>query len=377
MKKLWIVVIALCAAPLFAQSTSCTGENIQARSATAIAVTLCDVTLATGDTVTVSAGGQDAQFTVTGTGVNLVANPKTYTLAAADASALKVFDFGTVQITAGGTKRPVRVLSLFENYRRHSASAGPANADTAKGGATGSSTAALGLQYDGEYARGGILGTKTPPIGVDATSGAAYQTRAAISIDTTDQTDPSFVDDNRLTLGARRLDLDFGSVYSQGSAGFDVRVGRAFHRDVRDVDAVAVVAGQLPFVPSYTFASNTRFIAQPLTFTASYGYRNRHDNATSVHGTVFEGSALYHLYLYDAYAFDVSGTWTINSKDLQNATTPRTQRMFRAKLLYLANPKNGFSLLTTVENGSAGVMLRSIRQYFIGMSISKFGSSSK
>jgi hypothetical protein len=91
----------------------------------------------------------------------------------------------------------------------------------------------------------------------------------------------------------------------------------------------------------------------------------------STKGRVFEGSALYHLFLLDQYEVSFSATLTHNDLNDQPASMPRTQRLYKAEIAYLENLESGFKVLTSIEDGSAGVMLRKVRQYFIGVAISK------
>ena len=139
------VIFFLSAAGAFAQDSSCTGENIQARSATDIVVTLCKADdLAIGNEITISAGGADMQFVITGLAVSLVPNQKAFELAAKDPSSFNTFEFDTVEVTAKGTKHTVRVLSLFRNHHRYSWSIALANEakDDESGGASSSAVRA-------------------------------------------------------------------------------------------------------------------------------------------------------------------------------------------------------------------------------------------
>jgi hypothetical protein len=143
---------------------------------------------------------------------------------------------------------------------------------------------------------------------------------------------------------------------------------------------VLAVSGWVPVLRSLTlFSSQGEFIAAPLTFNASYGYRQHSQDAGTTNGRVFEVVANYNLYLFDQYQLTLNGTLTHNDFDKPQAGVPATQRLYKAQIAYLANPRTGFSVVTSFENGSAGVMLHDVRQYFIGIALGRMnlGGSSK
>lgn len=266
-----------------------------------------------------------------------------------------------------------------QNYNRYTWSLGPASqgdtstTTTTPAGGTDDPNGAIRLRYDGEYARGGFFGYTKNPL---------WQTNASLSIDTTDQESTKYIDTNRATVGLRFTNLSFGRVWMHGKAGADVRYERGVHNPAKNTDVVFTVSGWVPVLRSFTlFSSEGEFIAAPLTFNASYGYRQHsQDNTTSQNGRVFEAIANYNLYLFDQYQLTLNGTLTHNDYDHPVAGVPRTQRMYKAQIAYLANPRTGFSVVTSFENGSAGVMLHDVRQYFIGIALGRLnlgGSSSK
>jgi hypothetical protein len=236
----------------------------------------------------------------------------------------------------------------------------------------GDSTGAIRFRYSGEYARGGFFGQGGQG------RGKLLQTTANLLIDTTDQDDPNFIDNNKLALGVQATGLGFGRLWMHGTAGIEAKVEKAFHHENRNADMVAKVSGWVPVARSITlFPKNGIFIAAPLSFTASYGYRNKNKDNVESQGRVFEATALYHLFLMDQFQIDLSATLTHSDLGDIPAGTPKTQRMYKATISYLTDPAKGFKVLTSIENGSFGVMLKEVRQYFVGVAISKlnFGSA--
>jgi hypothetical protein len=371
---------------------------IRARTANNITINVCDDTPAieTGDELTLAAADVKAAGKVTSVKKSALLG-KNVVIALQDPSK-EVLRFlaGAKEVTVTLPDKTTTFSATpnveFSNYQSYSWSVGPATKgdqdDTSQStGATGvrsraaeeastdssGGNGALGLKYSAEYARGGLMGAFMP----SAATKIGMQTLASVSINTTDQKDDGFVDDNRGSLGFRLIGLEFGNLFKQGKAGFDVRAAKALHHDIHDVDLAAVASGWVPMLPSLTVLSDGDFIAPPLSFTASLAYRDRDAASGSVRGAVFEGEALYHLFAYNQYMIDLSGTWTINSKKLRDANTPRTQRLYKAQISYLANAEKGFQVITTFEDGSAGVMLQKVRQYFLGVALSNLNLPGK
>jgi hypothetical protein len=226
---------------------------------------------------------------------------------------------------------------------------------------------AIRLQYNGDYARGGFFGRSNTNL---------LQTTASLNIDTTDQESADFIDNNRVAAGFNVTGLKLGRLWMHGTAGVEARVEKGFHHSNRNADIVAKVSGWIPVARSVTlFPRNGVFIAAPLSVTASYGYRDKKTDDVGSSGGVFEATALYHLFLFDKYQVDLSGQWTHTDADDLPAGTPKTQRMYKATISYLTDFDNGFKVLTSIQNGSFGVMLKEVRQYFVGVGISNLGLS--
>jgi len=204
------------------------------------------------------------------------------------------------------------------------------------------------------------------------------QSTASIAFDSTDTDSPAFTDNNRAAASVQFTNLSAGRLWMHGNAGFEAHADKAFHSDVSNLDAVLKVSGWVPVLRSFTlFSTKGQFIAAPLSFSASYGYRNRHQQRISASGRVFEGTAQYYLFLFDDYQVQFSGTWTVNNMSDRAATVRRTQRLYKATISYMLNNRNGFQAVASFQDGAAGVMLKDVREYFIGVALAKLNLGGK
>ncbi|HEX8617752.1 MAG TPA: hypothetical protein VF911_09235 [Thermoanaerobaculia bacterium] len=385
MKKLVIVALLWIAPLLRAQCV----PQIQVQPTSRIEITSCPSmpALSAGQNFTIDPGtGVPLAVTVAEVRSSALATVIITTPLESGTPAITAINQGqTVTLKIGEQDISANVQSAPSalNTTRYTWSVGPATQGNASGQAppapgpndppaaeTSDPTGAIRLRYDGEYARGGFFGTSHNPL---------LQTIATVSIDTTDQDATGFIDNNTASLGAHFTSLSFGRLWMHGKAGADVRYQKAVHSDVRNADAVLTVSGWVPVLRSITlFSRNGDFIAAPLSFTASYGYRVHEGQSAASRGTVFDVTANYNMYLFDQYQLTLTGTLTHNDLD-DTAKLPSTQRMYKASIAYLANPSTGFKVLTSIEDGSAGVMLTKVRQYFIGVALARLnlGGGSK
>jgi hypothetical protein len=159
--------------------------------------------------------------------------------------------------------------SEVRNVFHYSWSLGPATPGS-KSGATGSSGAdpgasdpnsspgAVRLKYTGEYTNASMFG---------GMKDSQFLTSASLAIDTTDQHSPDFVDNNQASLGVHLKNLSFGRLWMHGQLGIEAQVEKAFHQDVRNVDALLTASGWVPILRSFTLLSQKgEFIAAPLSF---------------------------------------------------------------------------------------------------------------
>jgi len=72
------------------------------------------------------------------------------------------------------------------------------------------------------------------------------------------------------------------------------------------------------------------------------------------------------------YEFGLSGTWTLNDLSDRAEDVPRTSRLYKVSVGYLSDPAAGFKVLTSFEDGRTGPLLQKVRQYFVGIAISRF-----
>lgn len=392
-----VLLIIAAAASAFAD---CTPGTLDVFSSTNIAVGEvpansdgCAIgTPVKGDAVSINAGGETIAMTVVKYSPGITVGTATLRgilqLASVDPAPEKlqlINNETTVSVTIGTATFNARVLNPSPNYFHYNWSVGPATSGNPNGGSGSSGTTATAsatsgstgttsnnnagailLQGSAQYASSGMFGTKV----------GSARTVATISIDTTDQSAPSFVDNNTATLGFQWAVPPLGNLLKQGTIGFQGSAAKAFHSDIHDLDATVMVTGWLPIIHTLNvFNRQGQFISAPLSFTASYGYRNRDMDSQTFHGKVFEATALYHVFAADRYKLDFAGDWTVDDLTNRPPTTPRTQRLYKATISYLADPAAGFSLLTSFEDGSAGVMLTKVRQYFVGLAVSKINFS--
>ena len=402
MKRILTLVLLLSAAAVSSAFADCGTATLSTFSNTNVSVGEvpanaddCQVgTPAKGDTASITAGGETIAMTVVKYSAGITTATATLRgilqLAVVDPAPEKlqlINNETNVSVTIGKATFSARVLNPTPNYFRYRWSVGPATSGDPNGGGSGSSTTsgiiandtagsgststsksagAIRVQYSAQYANSGMLGTKV----------GSTQTVATIDIDTTDQNDPSFIDNNKATLGFQWALPAAGNLLKQGTIGFSGSAAKSFHQDIHDIDATVNFSGWLPVIHTLNlFNRSGQFISAPLSFTTSYGYRNREQSGDTFHGRVFEATALYHIFAADRYKLDLAGDWTVNDLSNRPATTPRTQRMYKATISYLADPAAGFSLLTSFEDGSAGVMLTKVRQYFVGLAVSKINFS--
>lgn len=354
---------------------------LQGLSATQVTMALCPGTTApaAGQTISIEAGAGQFQAIVKTADPFLgqtVVNSTVVDAGKAQENLLLLSGVTTATVKFDSTSIDVVVQPAdpiaAKNSSRYNWSIGPAT----KGDSDGDSfnrdpnappptdtNGAIRARFAGDYARGGIFGFKQKSL---------WQTSASVLVDTTDQDAPDFIDNNSAAAGVNLTNLSFGRLWMHGKAGVQGKLEKAIHRDTQNVDGTVTISGWVPVLRSYTlFSQNGQFIAAPLSFTASYGYRNHHNAGESYNGRVFDASVNYNLFLFDQYMATFSGSWTVNDLTNRPATTPRTQKMFKATIAYLANPQSGFQVLTSFESGSAGVMLQNVRQYFVGVGVSR------
>lgn len=350
----------------------------------------CGVTPAAniGDDVEITSGNQRVAARVqrvrkTSLGPSLQVTAAAAGTAAEDSATLEQFENNAAakvvigEQTFDATVRVGGVPPL--NVARYSWSLGPATKDSQddddestpttladeEGDDGDGPTGTFRLQYDGEYARPGFFGRG------DATS--RFQTAAKLKLDTTNSEDTDYIDDNELSVGVHYVNLPVAGFLSQVRAGVEGKYNKAFHHDVHDLDAVATVSAWVPGVPAVTLlGSGPKFIAPPLSVTLSYGYRSKRLEGEDYRGRAGEATANYYFYAFDRYEVGLSGTWTLNDLSNRPADVPRTARLYKISLGYLSDPAAGFKVMTSIEDGRTGPLLEKVRQYFVGLAISRF-----
>jgi hypothetical protein len=379
-KRVLALLLFAAALPSLAQVAPCSAI-IQGFSATEVTTALCSGTTppAVGDTVLVTVGNSQFEtkvkeapsiLGVTNIRATVVdatkAQDNLLLLSGAQAATLK---YGTTEVSA--KVQPLDPLAA-KNYVKYEWAVGPAkapNTDPSNPTSSADNLDSIRFQGEGQYARGGIFGMKTD-------KASLLQSIFSISIDSTDTDSPAFCDNNRAAASVGFANLSAGRIWMHGNAGIEARADKAFHSDVSNIDAVMKVSGWVPVLRSFTlFSTQGQFIAAPLSFDASWGYRNRRQVGSKSSGRVFEGTANYYLFLFDDYQVQFTGTWTVN--DMNSRDVPRTQRLFKATIAYLLNNKNGFEAVASFQDGAAGSMLDDVRQYFVGVALARLNLGGK
>jgi len=344
-----------------------------------------NTTIDKGDAVTITSGAKQVSGTVVTiqmVDVNQV-HQKVLGVAAggpaaADAASLEQFPTGSGSVAYNGTTVQATVKNgAAINSKRYNWSVGPAkegdNSDTSTPAGAPATSTTMRFQYDGEFIQEGFFGHATGKS--DTKKQAMYETHATLSVDTTSSNKSTFIDNNVATLGLRSLQRQFAGL-KQVHFGIEGQLSKAAHQDVHDGAATATFSAWVPWIPSITILSSVPdYIAPPLTLDLSYGYKNKQTATDSMHGTGGTGTAAYRLYVMDKYELAASETLTLNNFSDRPADVPRTQRMFKVQISYLKDSATGFAVAASYEDGSIGPVLTKVKQYFLGIAMSKFSLS--
>jgi hypothetical protein len=208
------------------------------------------------------------------------------------------------------------------------------------------------------------------PTGATQSFKSRLQRDFSFKIDTTDKT-TGYVDDNSVSAGAFIPRLNLGGVVAQGKFGGQVSYQRPMHNNDHNADATATAAGLIPAVQAMNLFTTERKLASPLSLAISAGYRSKRMTGTNYRGRVFSGTAFYHLYLLDNYRIDLTASTTYNDLNNLPAGTPKTQHAFTAAVYYEPTPNAPFTAMASFQSGSFGAVLTKLKQYFIGVSVTK------
>jgi len=378
-----IALLLFAASPAIAQAPTCTNK-IQGLTAKQVTAVICPGTTAPAEAQPMIIGVGNSQFETTANKVTLV---PVFGFTVVDASVkdpvkaqenlILLSGATTATLTYQTTTTTVSVIPAdplaAKNRMYYEWAVGPArapNVNPATPATSAQDLNAVRFTALGDYAIGGVFGKGT-------SKQSRLQSTATIKIDSTDKDSPDFTDDNRAAAGIGFTNLSLGRLWMHGNAGFEAHLDKGFHGGARNADAVLTISGWVPVARSFTlFRTQGEFIAAPLSFTASYGYRNRRQPDGRASGRFFEGSALYHLFLFDDYQVSFSGKWTVNDMS-GSASVPHTQKLFKVTVAYMVDNKRGFQAVASFENGAAGAMLKDVRNYFIGVALSKLNLGGK
>jgi len=206
--------------------------------------------------------------------------------------------------------------------------------------------------------------------GASAPLSSRIQRDFSFKIDTSDKK-TGYVDDNSVSYGAFIPRLNLPYVVAQGKIGAEVSYDRPIHNNDHDGDVTATAAGLIPAVRALNLFNTHKKMASPLSLALSYGFRSKRMTGSTYRGRVFSGTAFYHLYFMDNYRIDLTATTTVNDLDKLPTGTPKTQHAFTASVAYEPSVNAPFTAVASFQNGSFGAVLTKLRQYFIGVAVTR------
>lgn len=327
-------------------------------------------TFTVGDTVTFIIGSAECAGTVT-----IVSAPGILFPGGAvsfktpeGCSPLATFSATTASLKTSTTTYDLTLINAVNQFAQ-SFSVGPATAGDEQGNADTTASNSSSQAFNLKYA---VSSVYTPPPSAKSFT-QRLQRSFSLSIDTTDQ-DKGFVDDNSVSAAVDLPDfLQNNALFAQTKIGGEVQYERAIHTSDSNLDAVATFDTFIRKIPTYNLFSPTNTVRRgsPLELSLSYGFRRKEVDgaADSDNGTVFTGTALYHLFAADKYQIDFSVTTTWNNVDNLPAGTSKTQHAFKAQVWYAPTASSPFKVTTSFENGSFGPVLTKLRQYFVGIAL--------
>ena len=253
------------------------------------------------------------------------------------------------------------------NTRSHSMHIGPTTGKKDAGAAEKNGPSAIRLQYESSFRR--FVATKGDEPKSTIPSMRLMQQEFGVSVDTTNERNKGFVDDNRVMAGFFSPRMSLGNALNRVRAGIAGQHARAFHGSNNNSDITLTVDGGVPFFQAANIATPVRRLASPLSFRASAGKRWQSIDDVQSHGDLAEWSFLYHVYVLASYRIDLEHRTLFNDATNRAATTPRTQHSWKATMFYLGDETSRFSAIASYENGHSGPVFTKLRQFFVGVGV--------
>ena len=262
------------------------------------------------------------------------------------------------------------LVGQFNTMSSH-LSVGPAVAEddqeTEAGDEDNDAPSAWRLQYQRSYRRFRAFGrdddtTKIP-------SERRGMQEFSVSIDTTDEKDEGFVDDNRVMGGYFLPRRSFGAALNRVRVGVAGEHARALHGGAHNSDLKVSLEGGIPFLRAANIATPQPRLGLPLQFRVSAGRRWQNVEDAKGDGNLGEVSFLYHAYLLAQYRIDVEHRTIFNDISNRPASTPRTQHSWKASVYFMGDDESGFSAVASYENGHSGPVFTQLRQFFVGVGL--------